>query len=374
MARSLIRQSWLSRFVWLLAIATPLMLFNGCANPSTTPDAETEASTPTQPQTQQNVKFTLSWLLQGVDAPLTTAIEKGYFSDKGLNVSFERGYGSADSISKIAAGQYDMGFGDIYSMIEFNEKNPDQRLVAVAVPYNKAPFVIISLKETGINSPQDLAGKKLGAPAGDAPRRLFPIFAEQVGIDPNSVNWTTMEPRLREALLLQKEVDAVSAFLYSSLPPLVKGGADLNDLNVFFYTDNGLDFYGNAIIAKAAFVEENPEVVRAFVAAYVQGLQDTLRDPAAALETVLSASDQPIDATAEKLRLQIALRLWVNEEVERDGLLAIDPARFETTIAQTVQGFGLTTTPTVEEVFDASFLPPKEERALPPASERGVLE
>lgn len=49
------------------------------------------------------LKFTLSWLPSSMDTPLVTAILKGYFAEEGLEVTYERGYGSADSITKIAA-------------------------------------------------------------------------------------------------------------------------------------------------------------------------------------------------------------------------------------------------------------------------------
>lgn len=360
-----------------------LLLITGCQVSSETATESTSSETAaasnsgaaTDPQSLTPVKFTLSWLLQGVDAPLTLAMERGYFSEEGLDVQFERGFGSADTASKIAANQYDMGFGDMYSMIEFNQQNPDQKLVAVAVPYNKAPFVLIALKEAGIKSLQDLAGKKLGAPAGDAPRRLWPVLAEQVGIDADSVEWVTMEAKLRETFLLQGEVDAISGFVYSMMPSLVKGGKSEEDLDIFYYTDNGLNFYGNVVLVKESFLKENPETVKSFLKAYVRGIQDTLQDPVAGLDSVMAAGDDLMERDAEKLRLQIALdNLIISEEVEANGLGAVDPARLEESIAQTVKGFELTATPTVEEVFDDSYLPPLEERQLPPASDRQALE
>jgi NitT/TauT family transport system substrate-binding protein len=173
------------------------------------------------------LKFTLSWLPSSMDTPLVTAILKGYFAEEGLEVTYERGYGSADSITKIAAGQYDLGEGDPYSMIEFNAKNPDVPLVAIYVHFNRSPFGIYTLKDKGIGEPAQLAGKKLGAPAGDAPRRLWPVFAKQVGIDPGSVEWVTMEPQLREPFLIQGRVDAISGFMTSAMPNLVRGGVKL---------------------------------------------------------------------------------------------------------------------------------------------------
>lgn len=362
-----------------LAAAT-LLLATACTTTptaTTSPAAESPAATAASPQQKEvkPIKVTLSWLLQGVDAPLTLAMQNGYFAEEGLEVNFERGFGSADTAGKIAAGQYDIGFGDMYSMMEFNQKNPDNKLVAVAVAFNRAPFAIVSLKSSGINSPKDLAGKKLGAPAGDAPRRLWRVFAESTGVDPNSVEWTTMEPKLRETLLLNGQVDAISGFISSMLPSILKGGQKLEDLNIFYYKDNGLEFYGNSILVKESFLKENPEMVKGFVKAYLRGLQATLQDPNAALDSVLAKGDQTMSRDAEKLRLQLALdNFWINSEVERDGLGSVDTARLEKTIQQTVEGFDLAKTPAPTEVFNAEFLPPASERQVPAAAERKALQ
>lgn len=353
--------------IGVVAVSAQISLAPTSANPEPILLAQSESLTP--------VKFTLSWLLQGVDAHLALAMEKGYFQEEGLDVTFERGFGSADSIGKIAAGQYDIGFGDIYSMIEFNQKNPDQQLIAIAVPYNKSPFVIITLKESGIDTPEALGGRKLGAPAGDAPRRLWPVFAKQVGVEPGSAEWTSMEPKLRQTFLLTKQVEAISGFSYSALPELVNGGKGLDDLNLFYYNDNGLDFYGNAVITRVDYAEENPEVLQGFLKAYIRGFQDMVRDPDAGLQAVLDADEGGLLKDAdERLRLRIALEdLIITEEVEENGIGSVDPERLESTIAQVVEGFELSETPTVDQVFDDSFLPPAEERELPPVEERGAL-
>ena len=74
-------------------------------------------------QEKRAIKVNPSWLLQGDNAPITVAIQKGYFAEKGLDVTLERGFGSSDTLGKVAAGQFEFGFGDMYSMIEFNAKN-----------------------------------------------------------------------------------------------------------------------------------------------------------------------------------------------------------------------------------------------------------
>lgn len=364
------KTSWLVRTLSLALIATPIFL-SSCQ--SQAPTAGTSPGATVANATKRSIKVNPSWLLQGDNAPLTIATDKGYFSSEGLDVKIERGYGSSDTITKVAAGQFDVGFGDIYSMLEFNAKNPNNAVVAVAVPYNRSPFSIVSLKSSGINDIKAVAGKKLGAPAGDAPRKLWPVLAQQVGVKPDSVEWITMEPKLRETLLIKGDVDAVSGFATTILPSLEKAGKKAEDVNVFYYADNGLELYGNAIIVKKDFLEKNPEVVKGFLRAYLKGLQDTLKDPQAGLESVVKAGDSLMDKNVEKRRLQIALeQLYVTPEVEKVGLGGVDPARLEKTVKQVSKVFNIEAPPT-NKVFDGSYLPPQEQRTLPAASERKSL-
>ena len=319
-------------------------------------------------QRDRSVRYTLSWLPSSIDAPLITAVTEGYFADQGLDVTYERGFGSADSITKIAAGQYEIGEGDPYSMIEFNAKNPDLALVAIYVHYNKSPFGIYSLKENGITEPQQLEGKRLGAPPGDAPRRLWPVFAKTIGIDPDAVTWVNMEPKLRETFLLQGQVDAISGFMTSALPNIVRGGVPLDEVQTFFYTDYGLDLYGNALITRAEFAEENPELIQDFLRAYVRAWQEVIQAPDAGVDRVLAVgreSGEILNEETERLRMSLAMEnLMVTPEVRENGLGMVDSERLAQSIDQVVEGFELETSPSVEQVFNGEFLPDRAERLI----------
>lgn len=352
----------------LLAASLTVAACAGTTEVTTSPDtSDTTTTAATSPAELTPVKFTLSWLFQAVDAPLAIALERGYFAEEGLEVTFDRGFGSADSITKIAAGQYDIGEGDMYSMMEFNEQNPDQQLVAVAIKFNRSPFVIVTKADSEFSEPAKLGGANLAAPAGDGPRRLWPVLAKEVGAEAETVQWTNVEPQLRESMLAQNNADGISCFSISCLPVLgQKLGLPQEQLNVFYYNDHGLDLYGNALIVRREFLETNPEVVRGFVAAYVRGLQVTLADPDAALTLVTEMADDDLfDTAIEAERMQIAVdRLFTGPETDTLGLGGVDPDRLEATIAQVAEGFGLSTVPSVEAVFDPSFLPPQADRML----------
>jgi len=366
--------------ILLIAASTAVLAACNSAPPSTSttgdkPSASTPSATSTDKKAKQDIRVQLPFLKQSLDAPLIWAIEKGYFAEEGLNVSYERGFGNADTISKLGTGKYDMAFSDIYNAMEFNDKNPNEKILAVAFYQNKAPFSIVTFKANGIKTPADLVGKKLGAPAGDGPRKLFPLFAKEVKIAPDAVTWDTMEPKLRETFLLQGKVDAVSGFYTSVIPSLIKGGKTMDDIQIFFYDEFGLDFYGNGILVKQDFMTKNPEAIRSFLKAYFRGMQEVVKDPTAALDLVISTDQSKLmDRDAEKLRLKLAIeRMYVTPEVESAGFGGVDMKRLDKSIAQTVEGFNLKPV-TSADLFTDKFLPAKEQRMVPAASDRKPLQ
>src|SRR6516164_3615081 len=69
-----------------------------------------------------SVQLTLDFSIQGQQSPFVLAAEDGYFAREGVNVQVDRGYGSADAITKVASGAYDMAFADLGALIQFNDR------------------------------------------------------------------------------------------------------------------------------------------------------------------------------------------------------------------------------------------------------------
>jgi len=308
------------------------------------------------------VKFTLDWAYQGPQAPFLVALYKGYFAAEGLDVTIDRGYGSADAVTKIATGVYDIGFADINSMIEFNVQNPERALIAVAIVYDFAPFSIVTLRGRGIETPKDLVGRTLAAPAGDASRRLFPVFAKVVGIDPNQVTWISVDPALRERILVMGQADAISAHFFTAVLNLKAIGIPEEDIVVLLYAKHGLDLYGNAVMCSRKFAEEKPEVVRSFLRALTCAWQDTLENPEEAIAYV-KQRDPLIDPKVELERLLLAINVcMLTPDVFERGFGDARPDRLERAIALVAEGFGLPLVPNIADVFTSEFLPPLSER------------
>jgi NitT/TauT family transport system substrate-binding protein len=315
---------------------------------------------------ETDINFTLDWKYQGPTAAFIVAEEKGYFDEESLDVSIDSGNGSAGAVTRVASGAYQMGFADINALVEFNAANPGQAVQCVMMLYDAPPFGLYTLKSSGITKPEDLVGRTLGAPVFDASYKLFPAFASQTGIDPAAVPRVNMDPPLREAMLVRGEVDVISGHYFSSLLDLMSKGVPRDDIVVMLYADHGMDFYGNALIASAAFIEENPEAVAAFNRAVVRGLKDVLADPAGAVELV-AKYDPLIDQELERQRLDMAIEQNIlTPYVQENGFGAIDEARMARAIDQLAAALDLATKPAVADIWTDAFLPAAADRKLTP--------
>ncbi|MDB5793961.1 MAG: ABC-type nitrate/sulfonate/bicarbonate transport system, periplasmic component protein [Noviherbaspirillum sp.] len=313
------------------------------------------------------IKFALDWRFEGPSALFLLPLAKGYFAQEGLDVTIDAGAGSSSTVNRIASGAYDMGFADLGAMIEFianNQAAATGRMQAVYLVYEQAPLAVFSLKKSNINKPSDLVGKTLGAPIFDPTRKLFSLFTKANNIDAAKLNWKTMEPPLRETLLVRGEVDAVTGFYFTSLMNLNARGVKDEDLSIMQFVDYGVKMYGNAIIANQSFIESNPKAVAAFLRAFTRGAREVIADPDGSIKYV-HARDPLINVEVEKRRLRLALDASIGTpNVKANGIGAADKTRVESMVNQIVAAFGLKQSPDPAMMFNASFMPAKSERQV----------
>lgn len=303
------------------------------------------------------IKFQLDWRFEGPSALFLLPTAKGYFKDAGLDVTVDSGNGSGGAVTRVASGTYDMSFADLAALMEFHANNPDapNKPVAVMMVYNNTPASVMALKKSGIKTAADLAGKKLGAPVFDAGRRAFPIFAKANGIE--NVTWTAMDPPLRETMLVRGDVDAITGFTFTSLLNIEARGVPAADVTVLAYPDNGVKLYGNAIIASPKLIKENPEAIKAFLAAFAKGAKDVVADPAQAIEAV-KARDGIINTKLETRRLQLAIDTVINSPSAREeGFGQVKAPRLALMASQVSDAFNTKSRVKAAEVWNGSFLP-----------------
>ena len=317
---------------------------------------------------QTPVKFQLDWRFEGPAALFLASQAKGYYKAAGLDVTIDAGNGSGGTVTRVASGTYDMGFADMAALMEFHANNPDapNKPVAILMVYNNTPAAVLALKKSGITKPADLNGKKLGAPGFDAGRKAFPIFAKANNI--TGVQWTSMDPPLRETMLVRGEIEAITGFSFTSLLNLEARGVKAEDIVVLPYPAHGVKLYGNAIIASPKFLKDNPAAVKAFVSAFLKGAKDVMANPDPAIDYV-KARDGIIDVKLEQRRLRMAIDAVVaSPDARSEGFGVVVPGRLALMASQVSDAFGTKTRVDPTGVWTDAYLPPKAElNVLPPA-------
>ena len=310
------------------------------------------------------IRFSLDRAIDGAAAPFVMAASKGLFRTENLNVTMDAGTTSQDAIARVASGAFDIALADINALIRYRDKEDAVPVKAVFVLYNNAPYAMIARKSRGIATIADIAGKSVGLVDGDLVMRLWPAIAKQNGIKSDKVRVEKISAAVREPMLSAGQVDAVSGFSFISGINLRNRGVIANDLVVLRFADFGAQVYGHALIVNPKFASEHPDAVKAFIRASIAGVRLTLKDPAKAVDEVLTMMDGASrDVELERLRASIADNL-VTDEVKKNGIGGVEAKRFAVALDQIADDFEFRKRPSMADIFDDSFLPPLSVRKI----------
>ncbi|MHC2392460.1 NitT/TauT family transport system substrate-binding protein [Bradyrhizobium liaoningense] len=297
-------------------------------------------------------------------APFFLAAKDGRFGAERLNVAFNSASGSPEALARVARGDSELALVDINELMRFRDKDDAAPIKAVFVLFNRAPYAIVARKSCGIQLLTDLDRKAVGVADSDLSMRLWPALARQNGIDPSRVKFHKISAAVREPILSAGQVDAVAGFSYLTAVNLRDRGVPDADLVVLRYADYGCEAYGFAVVVNPAFAAAKPDAVKGFVRALMAGITATVREPGRAADEAASRIDDG-DPSLELERLRAVLADNIlTDEVRRNGLGGVEPARFDRSIGQIAQDFKFRKLPTAGDIFDDRFLPPVAGRLI----------
>jgi NitT/TauT family transport system substrate-binding protein len=314
-------------------------------------------------QAPVNVRFTLDWRFEGPAALFVNGVDKGYFTAEGINLTVDVGNGSRESIPRVASNTYDMGFGDVNSLIRFRDENPTIDLKAVAMVYDRPPFSIVGRKSRGITADvKSLEGKKFGAPAADAAYAQWPIFKTVNKLDDSGMKFENVGFPVREPMLASGEVDAVFGFANSSFINIKARGVPESDITLMLMSDYGVQLYGNVIMVSPRMMAENPEAIRRFLRALTRSIKDVVKNPDGAIDSVIRRNDvAKREVELERLKMTLDMNV-ATPWAKANGVGGIDPARWSAALDQIGLTFQFKDKARSGAAFVDTFLPAAAER------------
>jgi NitT/TauT family transport system substrate-binding protein len=268
----------------------------------------------------EKIVFQLDWIPFGRHAPYYAALENGFYSDKGLDVTIVQGRGVPQAIQSVAAGQSQFFFNDVPAMIQARAEGV--KIKALACMYQKTPHTLFYLKGSSIAKPKDFENKTIAYTPGDAPRRMFPALAKAIDMDESKVKWLSVDPNSKNAVLLNHQTEGMITYLFT-LPVLQKAAQAGDQVGTFVYGDYGVEFYSNGLGALDSYIKEKPQVVRDFVQATMKGVKFALDTPKESVAMLKKHQPQLDDKVALE-EIEILRTLTKASEMKTLGFMAKD--------------------------------------------------
>ncbi|MEO8080632.1 MAG: ABC transporter substrate-binding protein [Caldimonas sp.] len=270
-------------------------------------------------QAKEKFTFSLNWFAVGDHAAYWVALDKGYFAQKGLDVTLENSKGSGDSIAKVDTGRADAGLADTVAVLGADARGAQVKIVGMI--FDKTPLNFFSRKDSPITKPKDVEGKTIGAPPGDGQRQAWPAFAKLNNIDTSKVTWVNIEPSAKIAALAEKRVDLVGD--YSTGLPFYEKAMGAGNAVMMPWADSGFDLYSMSIVASEKTMKERPKALRAFLEAAYMGWRDVMADPKGSL-AIFKKHVPEIDLSIIEPNMMLGLDLMRTKNYAEHGIGWID--------------------------------------------------
>ena len=317
-------------------------LLAGCAAPAT------PSAVPTA-QPLVHIKLPMGYIPNVQYAPFYTAVERGYFKDAGIEIEFDY---SSETDGAALVGANTLQFSLVSGEQVLMARAKGLPIVYVAAWYQKYPISIVSMSDQSITFPTDLRGRKIGLPGLYGANYIgLRALLYTAGIKESDVTLDSIGYAQVEALATGGEQAVVG---YAANEPVIlrSKGYAINELRVSDY----VQLASNGIITNETTLSQKPELVRAFVAAFLHGLQDTITDPDASYEICKKYVENldKVDPAIQKQVLGTSIEQW------RAPVLGIsDPAAWENMQKILIEMKLYTDPLDLKKAFSNDFLPTK---------------
>lgn len=287
-------------------------------------------------QAKRPIKLALPWVAEGSSLFAFVGKNRGAWAKHGLDVEVLRGTGSVAAAQSVATGQFDFSMPAASASILQVVKGLPMTLIGVC-SYDATQGVGV-LTESTIKKPKDLEGHKMASVVASGEYPFLPLFAERAGFDLNKVDRQQVDVQIRERLLADKQVDAISCFATSAIPALAAKGIETRYM---LYSAYGIPNYGNTLVTRPEVVAKDPELVAAMVDGAMESIKFCMLNPKEAIDIFFK--EVPEMAMAATAREQIRIGLGIimvtalRASAKDKGLGVFDAAEVKTMTDLTLQ-------------------------------------
>ena len=275
----------------LIAMTMFTVMFTGCSE-EPAPAAETEEVEVVAAETDESVELEpmtlqLKWLPQSQFMGYYVADAKGYYEEEGIDIEILPGGADIIPEQQVYNGVADVGVTWVSTLMKYQSQGWE--LTHVGQIFQKSAMLLVSKAATGIETPEDLKGKKVGSWFGGNEYEIYALL-EANGIDrEGDLEMVQQDYTMNQ--LLNDEVDAASAMIYNEYGLLLESGLTEEELHVFDMNDAGVAMLEDCLFVNSEWIAENEDLYVRFLRASIKGWADACADPAGAGQIVFDVDN-----------------------------------------------------------------------------------
>jgi NitT/TauT family transport system substrate-binding protein len=310
----------------------------------------------------RDVTLRLDWVFQGPNAGFMLAQEKGFYAKAGLNVDIGPGKGSGSTAQLVASKATQFGFSDGFVVGLSVSKGMSIRTVAGI--YRRNPTGVVVLADSDLKTPKDLEGKSIAITPGSAQFQQWPAFVKGCRLDGDKIRVVSIDPAGTPPALITGQVQAIAGFVQGQAPSVeIRGN---KKTRAFYYADCGVTAESNGIIVHNDLIKDDPELIRAFVAASIKGFLYARQHPDELVAAVKKFSPT-VDEAITRREAELSWENWVTPNTANKELGWMAAKDWEQTVEVLKQYGGVSTPLEASQLYTNDFAPSGTEFLPPPA-------
>ncbi|PDV97198.1 ABC transporter substrate-binding protein [Candidatus Chloroploca asiatica] len=334
------------RFALLLVMIVASLILAACGQtPPAAPAAPTTEPAPEPAAELDPVRLQLKWVAQAQFAGYYAALDQGFYTEEGLDVTIRPGGPDIVPEQVVASGQAEFGINWMASLLATREQGVP--LVNIAQIYTRAGMRHLAWADSGIASPEDFAGRNIAVWFGGNEYNLLATLSK-FNLDPDTDLNLVQQP-FDMNLLLNREVDAAAAMTYNELYQVLSAGHTIEELNIIDYNELGTAMPEDGIFVSETWLTADPankDIAARFVRASIKGWAYCRDNVDSCVDSVLSQdSGGVMTREAQTWQMNEVNKLIWGDPIDPSTTVGfLEPALFDFAAATALE-FGVITQP-----------------------------
>src|SRR3954467_11089432 len=241
---------------------------------------------PALAQTKDKVVLLLNWYTYSEHAPFYLGKERGYFEQAGIDLDIQEGRGSGVSVQAVAANTATFGYVDVPTMIKAAAKGAPVQAVGVAL--QTSPMSVMGFSEKNIRKPEDIKGKTVAVTPGDSMSQVWPLFLKKTGLKETDFKTVAGDAQTKLNAVINGQADLLLGYVMDQAIKITD--ATKKPVTPIRFADYGVNMVSSGIVAHRDTIKSKAELVKRFMRAASQSLEEAAKNPEAAVDAMLKAN------------------------------------------------------------------------------------